>query len=927
MASLGANHCGPIQGRGPFCFKIMGQIYHSTSNLYPTNSQDQRSFGQLYIFDGHEAVEHRLRLAPNRQCKEYILSKLVDMMVNINPYAQSFRLLHSLVQGQTNLPEIHLEFINNRTTDIRRYNEPRCTEVAIIFETRDGLPQAERNLQIYPKSGHNCVNLCSRSPHCDPMTYPIFFPNGQQGWHQNMPYDPFPNVNLPQTRGSITLLQYYSAQMAIRAEIFSPILHGGRLFQQWCCDCYMRIEENNLNYLRLNQNQLRTELYSGLGDYVRRMADNQEELPPPGKICILPSSFVGSPRYMHQAYQDSMAIVTAFGKPDLFITFTCNSNWPEIKNNLLPGQEPSDRPDLISRVFSLKTKQLIEDIVAKQLFGPVSGYCYTIEFQKRGLPHMHLLIILHNSYKIHEVDHIDKFIKAELPNPNIHPQLYERVKSFMIHNPCGLLNPASPCMVDGKCSKQYPKDYQQATEFNRSGWPLYQRSENGSSFIQNQIEIDNRWVVPYNPFLLMKFNAHINVEACCSIHAIKYLYKYIHKGHDSALIRLQQNGTTMYDEIQNYVDTRYVSSCEATYRIQSQKLLDRSHVIQRLPVHLPDEQSVVFAAGQEEMALARAAIRKTKLIGWFELNQINSTARSLKYAEVPHFFTWSQSNHCWNSRQNHHSSLTRLYVVSPRHAERFALRLLLLNVKGATSFEFLRTFNGILYPSFQEAARKRGLLSSDEEIEECLQEAVAIETPKNLRSIFAYLLIFNGAEVLQNANDIWIKFKESFSEDFVRQYQTIIEDENLAKERAEQRALLEIKTILQQHSYNLHTFSLPEISISPELLLDDNSIRIEEYRLEAELLCQKLNAAQRAAFDEIMNPTGSKCFFLDGPGGSGKTFLYNAIIKTIKGSGKDVLAFATTGIASLLLEGGRTVHSGLKLPLDVNESSVAGIKP
>ena len=66
-------------------------------------------------------------------------------------------------------------------------------QVAIIFKTRDGLPQAERNLQIYPKSGHNCVNLCSRSPHCDPMTYPIFFPNGQQGWHQNMPYDPYPN--------------------------------------------------------------------------------------------------------------------------------------------------------------------------------------------------------------------------------------------------------------------------------------------------------------------------------------------------------------------------------------------------------------------------------------------------------------------------------------------------------------------------------------------------------------------------------------------------------------------------------------------------------------------------------------------------------------------------------------------------------------
>lgn len=71
---------------------------------------------------------------------------------------------------------------------------------------------------------------------------------------------------------------------------------------------------------------------------------------PAGKIVILPSSFRGSPRAMQQNYQDAMALVTNFGKPDLFFTFTCNPKSREIIENL-QGQQPQDRPDLISRVY------------------------------------------------------------------------------------------------------------------------------------------------------------------------------------------------------------------------------------------------------------------------------------------------------------------------------------------------------------------------------------------------------------------------------------------------------------------------------------------------------------------------------------------------------------------------------------------------
>lgn len=78
----------------------------------------------------------------------------------------------------------------------------------------------------------------------------------------------------------------------------------------------------------------------------------------PGKRIVLPSSFPGSPRAMIQDFQDAMAIVAKYGKPDLFQTITCNPGWREIKENLEPGQTASDRPDLIARVFKLKISQL-----------------------------------------------------------------------------------------------------------------------------------------------------------------------------------------------------------------------------------------------------------------------------------------------------------------------------------------------------------------------------------------------------------------------------------------------------------------------------------------------------------------------------------------------------------------------------------------
>jgi Helitron helicase-like domain at N-terminus len=170
------------------------------------------------------------------------------------------------------------------------------------------------------------------------------------------------------------MLQHKVAQTAIRPN-FNPIISSGKLFQQWVVDSYVQVEANNLNFIRNNQTQLRSENYQGLMDHLANVAADEGVLA--GRTTILPSSFQGSPRNMRERYQDAMAIVSKFGPPDLFVTFTCNPAWPEIVDNLQPGEQSSDRPDLVARVFKLKLAEMMKDLTVVGVLGVAVAYVYT----------------------------------------------------------------------------------------------------------------------------------------------------------------------------------------------------------------------------------------------------------------------------------------------------------------------------------------------------------------------------------------------------------------------------------------------------------------------------------------------------------------------------------------------------------------------
>ena len=233
----------------------------------------------------------------------------------------------------------------------------------------------------------------------------------------------------------------------------------GRLYHEYIVDNYAKIETGRLNFIRNNQKNIRADLYKNVHDaYLNDLQTDHT-----GKAVILPSSFSGGPRHMEKLFQDAMACMRIHGKPDLFVTFTTNPKWPEIQCELEPFQDANDRPDLISRVFNLKLKALLEDILKNNIFGKVNAHLYVIEFQKRGLPHAHILICLSDSDKIKTAEQVDAIVRAEIPDHVNHKLAYDTVSNCLMHGPCGPSFPKAPCMKDGVCSKHFPKEFQDHT--------------------------------------------------------------------------------------------------------------------------------------------------------------------------------------------------------------------------------------------------------------------------------------------------------------------------------------------------------------------------------------------------------------------------------------------------------------------------------
>ncbi|KIJ11064.1 hypothetical protein PAXINDRAFT_36551, partial [Paxillus involutus ATCC 200175] len=357
-------------GTSSFC--IHGGLHHLMESHLPPEGQDP-CYAQLYIYNAEEATEIHLCRDGNQQLNHNILCNLHDMLLNHHPYVNIYKHAYQVMLEKP--PE--------------QYNLSTANEIAAVIPG-DGSDAMNENWNIVLRLQAGGLHHISHIHHAySTLHYVLLLPKGEKGWHLGIPLHMESQTTMLKTRQSHSKPDnhalLFSSLPSIQSQCFHRTLASG--------------EQSNLTWIVKNQKKIRAELYSGLQDCVAQ--DPDLNLADVGRNIVLPLSHSGSHRHMQQLLQDSLAIYRDCQKIDILLTMTANPDWPKVCNNLLPGKYllAIDCPDLVARVFFQKQQDLLKK-VRKGYFGAVAGLVYTIEYQKRGLPHMHLLIFLKEQEKI-----------------------------------------------------------------------------------------------------------------------------------------------------------------------------------------------------------------------------------------------------------------------------------------------------------------------------------------------------------------------------------------------------------------------------------------------------------------------------------------------------------------------------------------------
>ncbi|KAF8118637.1 hypothetical protein N665_0003s0012 [Sinapis alba] len=437
----------------------------------------------------------------------------------------------------------------------------------------------------------------------------------------------------PYGKQFLTIQQYYASQIQTRLSQGMTLIKGERLLHQYVVDVYTTIEEDQLRRARNNQDVLRAKLYSNVLDVVTK-----------GDID---AKLIGQ-RHLVEKYHDAMAICRHFGNPDLFITMTVNPNWQEIKQHLATygGDSPNDRHDIECRVFKIKLDQLLEDFKKGTFFKP-----YTAEHQVRK-----------------------KLINYFRQDPKQRRGPRRLQLSLKTHDPWPMWE---------VCTKKYPQPYNDYTLIDKSGYVLYRRRRDETSYVvKDGAVMNNTSVIPHNIDILKKYEAHINVEWCNCTSVVKYLFKYIAKDVDKATDVLEKrNNTSTFDkgkeavtkqrnEIQDFIECCYLSACESMWRIFAFHIHKRKPTVQKIIIHLEGEHNITV---KETDNLGRV-IRKPG---------IDKTM------------------------------FTERMVLCRRSEFARTLTILINKIKGPRSYDELKTFNDVKYPDYKSVCYARGYLDNN----------------------------------------------------------------------------------------------------------------------------------------------------------------------------------------------------------------------
>ena len=705
------------------------------------------------------------------------------------------------------------------------------------------------------------------------------------------------------------------------------------------------------------------------------------------------ASYPRGKRARIQDLNDSLALKARLGCPDYFLTMTANPHWPEILRELRTGERPCDRSDIVHRVFNIKMAEL-EKMLKDNALGTYQAMVRVVEYQKRGLPHLHLLLWVAKEHKPKSASIFDMAVSCQLPDPETQKDLYNLVSEQMMHTKCDTV-PSARCKVPGpdgnaRCKQRYPKNFRKDTLASETGmYSCGMRPDNEiTSAVAEKDQAraaklakegkthpscrDNRYVVPYNIVFLIKFMSHFNIEAVGSPVVIRYLFKYLFKDEETANVKvsLPDGEKNKTDECMSYLTGMHIGSLEAIGYLLGTKMRYIDPGVVRLDVHLSGQQRLYYFPGKEADALDKA--KDTTLTAWFANGNAKRDPSSefqgiqyLNYITVPEYFSFSREEAAWKLRKSymfcqltqslvptirsraaksHLLAIGRLYRTPVLNKELQALRTILMVRKGATGFDDLMTVEGEKCKSFTAAANAMGLLQDGELVKLTLEDAVKTTVSGRCLRFTLAVLLSSFDIPSEKMRDLWKTYKVELCKRPLKKGEIEPSDPSnpdTVSFQEENEALLDIQNVMRNicgSDVELKVFGLPTPTAAVRSANDgvswvmkDEIYNMEEQWQEWEKIEPKLNKRQREAVESVqLSVTQGKgeMFLLQGAAGTGKTFTYQAMLSWCR-SHRGVpaqsdthrpniaLAVASSGIAAMLLPGGRTSHNRFKFPLDL----------
>lgn len=861
---------------GPASVAITGRVYHRIFDAAQPNHSIH-----WYLYD--ELEREQKGTAVLKLPLPWIRSLKADLD-DVNPYVHRLRQFQSVPQHEP----VALEL-----TDVSMNGD-----FAAIMHAANSTTVKEREILIWRNASLRPTYIKITNRHYEPLQYPLLFPHGTPGWGK----DDHPC--------RLTAMQWCRSRVLTDRRF----LTFGRLTAEYLCDMYSRIEEQRLGYIK----QAR----------ISSAHERDPDLPDHEEIKIdLPSSFLGSRRWASEQAADALALARKKGKASFFITFTCNSDWPEIRSQLSPGQTASDVPVVVARAFKQRLQKFLH--LLRSRFGNLIYMIKVIEFQKRGLPHAHIILkvrvvskhLSSSSPLLRQVHPelplylIDSLISCRLPTDN--PQLRDKIKKYMTHSPDHLTRETSRCRKGNRCIYDFPHPITPTTWIDEDSGKVHYRRDSE----------EDRWIAPHVPEFIDKFDCHIYWDIVFTITVFMYLYKYMYKGPDHTLFHVpnpQPVDDHAVDETKDYVDGRYLSAPEAAWRILGFDVTSKEPSVTCLPVHLPGQNIPQFFQGDNRLSSSaslliryfhRPSLQDFDALLYtdyyeqylFQKTTPHTILREHQYLEQP----IPNTPQYIVSRRQRGEKITRIQMLSPSLGEVFYVRALLA-CRAVRSFEDLRTIEGTAYDSFQEAATVFGIFRDINEGTYALEEAVlSLQTPAQLRFLFSRIILEGYVAI-----PLWDRFHLDMSRDYIVNLRSEVAGVN--------QCLTDLSRLLADASKHLTDFGLPEpydiqrwSAVQAEQAIFEG--RRGELQLDAERKAGMMNAGQAYACDAILDHIlpgfARQPIFLDGKPGRGKTFVVDAISDLLRSQSKIVLTCASSALAASNYERGRTAHSLFGIPV------------